>query len=302
MDLQNELVYPGLNRPFLSREYLMSYGHSPGITKEHQLDASVVFATMLMLPGFRDKLMPYPHLETLDIGSGEGIKSELILRGLMGEMKKDRGILHAFDPDPTQIQLLRTRLANEPAGIEAKASVATLEDFLDSFLDAPNCSPFINYATCFHILYYLKQIGSDDGIFLPTLGKLVKKLSVPLFLITEDWGQLQGLKWHMRHAYGYGIPASVRMVLNTLRIAKVGYYAPIAIPNHWPVDMTEHPGLMFKRDFAFLLDGNWDSPELSLDHCLAAGEWIQSHARFGKDEGYYLDGPDKLIITRPPGW
>lgn len=295
-DLENHHVYGhqpvGLRQ--LSVLYLDSYTHSGAVADEHAKDARAVLGAMLAMPGFLAHLGRQPTIETLDVGSGEALKSQRILVQLLTELGHTRGRLRAVDPDLAQLAALRARVAEHPdPRLRVSAVATTIAGLLEDWEGLAG-APAYGYVTCFHMAYYLPQHRGT----IPLLGKLAVKAKVPVFFITEGPGHLQALKWYMHEHHGFGVPATAEMLSDTLDAAGVEHTKPVAVPNRWPVDLSVPVGEMFARDFAFLLSGNWDCPPLTDRLMGLAGKWVRDHAlRDGR--GWYLDGPDALVVANP---
>lgn len=282
----------------LSDRYLKSYHGSDGIDAEHEQDARAVFEAMATLPGFADRLAARPGLDTIDVGSGEGRKAELVLRAAMDAAGKDQGVLWALDADETQLRLLRGRIAAEPAGVTVRTISGLLEESWPAY---ERVVAGCDWVTSFHMLYYLAQAHDDSGIYLPALTRLAASTPVPLFITTEQWGHFQQLKWHLHRVCGFGLPASPAMVANSLRRAGRRFLTrPIPTPG-WPIVPQPDPAQMFADDLAFLVDGNWNCPPLTDEHCAEGGRWVLRHARPRPDaDGLWLHAPNVLFVSLPP--
>jgi hypothetical protein len=276
----------------LTNEYLASYGGSVAIQEEHVLDASTVLRAMEWLPRFWKWLDTLQVIETLDVGSGEGMKSQYILETLLAVHRPERAVLRLVDSDDRQLHSARMRVANWPVpNLDLQTVHVDLDRLLRSWTTF-DIDPA--YVTAFHVAYYLEQ--RDDVI--PALGSLARRHSGYTFIVTEGPGQLQDLKWYMNANHGYGTPVSRDMVVRSMTAQGLEVLPPIQIPHHWRVDLDELPEVMFERDLEFILANNFNCPPVSDEHRYAAGTWVQRNAHRDENGGAYLDGPDDLIIVR----
>jgi hypothetical protein len=262
------------------------------------IDSAAVLEVMHNVPGFLDHLRNLSRIEALDIGSGEGMKSELIANELMAKTRPPKFVQHFLDSDQGQLDLLQSRLASHPVpGMEYRFYPMTLE-FLIKLWTGLGIQP--DYVTLFHMLYYLPQRSDPQQPFYGTIPLLTDLMALcedaPFFIITEGPGQIQNLKWYMRLEFGFGNPVGWHTVRKTLQAAQIPFSPPHFVENRWRVDMEELPAVMFAEDFEFLLDGNFDCPPITDEHREAAGKWIQRNARMDHD-GFYLDGPDVVIVA-----
>ena len=294
---KGDIVEEIMTRP-LSLGYHHSYHNSDAIAAEHMIDSLRVLQVMENMPGFLDHLRNLSRIEALDIGSGEGMKSELIANELLAKLRPPKFVQHFLDSDQRQLDMLQSRLATRAVpAMEYRFYPMTLEYLIKLW---PSLGIQPDLVTLFHMLYYLPQQADPEQPFYGTIPLLTALMELcdepPYFIITEGPGQIQNLKWYMRLEFGYGNPVGERTVTKTLDAKGIPYSKPLHVPNRWRVDMNEIPEVLFHEYFEFLLDGNFDCPPITDQHRHAAGVWIQRNAKADHD-GFYLDGPDSIIVA-----
>jgi hypothetical protein len=295
----------------LTRGYFDTYTSSDGIHAEHALDARALLRAMQALPAFwpylRDRAGTDHLLTSLGIGCGEAAKDLAVIAGLVDAFAADglgRFVLLANEPDNKQLTELARRVAALPPGLDATVKVQVFQHTCESLLEAIatgrlTLNPVPDFVTCIHMAYYLEQRNRA----IPILGELPRLTAGLTFFVVEGEGHLQEMKRRLRERRGLGEPASAAMIQATLEQEAIPYaWPPILIPNRgWKVDKTLPPGEMFRRDWLFLLDGNYgNNRPLEWEDYVVAGTCLQELAQPDGAGGWCLDGPDALIVAG--GW